>query len=194
MSTTPSNLHGTSTPHSHHHKGHRLRNFVLPNGRKVHIAPSPEEAKPLRRHLSAIEKDQPFDLVMNGSSEHLDALRVAHSHHENKRQELKNKHGHIYDEFENVKSDLDALVSELHMLTDHSIALDASFSKYGYSAHLRAYDDGSGASSSANSLYRGPDDHEKKDWAAEKRNGRIMKLYKKVKSYSYLKSHFIQNM
>lgn len=95
--------------------------------------------------------------------------------------------------FENLKSDLDAFVSELHMLTDHSIALDANFSKYGYSAHLGAYDDGSGPSSSADSLYHGPDNHEKKDWAAEKRNGRIMKLYK-VKSYSYLKSHFIRNM
>ncbi|KAA8574237.1 hypothetical protein EYC84_005739 [Monilinia fructicola] len=152
---------------------------MLPNGRRVHIAPSPEEAEILRRRLSAIEKDQPFDLVINGSPEHLDALRTAHTHHENKRQALKDKHGDAYDEFENVKSDLDALVSELHMLTDHSVALDANFSKYGYSAHLRTYDDGSGPSSSASSLYHGPDDHEKKDWAAEKRNGRIMKLYKK---------------
>ncbi|KAB8303193.1 hypothetical protein EYC80_004640 [Monilinia laxa] len=180
MSIIPTTtLHGTSTPHSHHHRGNRLRNFILPNGRKVHIAPSPEEAEILRRRLSAIEEDQPFDLVINGSPEHLDALRIAHTHHENKRQALKDKHGDAYDEFENVKSDLDALISELHMLTDHSVALDANFSKYGYSAHLRTYDDGSGPSSSASSLYHGPDDHEKKDWAAEKRNGRIMKLYKK---------------
>lgn len=146
----------------------------------MHIAPSPEEAETLRHRLSTIEKDQPFDLVINGSPEHLDALRTAHSYHENKRQALKDKYGDAYDEFENVKSELDALVSELHMLTDHAVALDANFSKYGYSAHLRTYDDGSGPASSASSLYHGPDDHEKRDWAAEKKKGRIMKLYKKV--------------
>ncbi|KAF7939506.1 hypothetical protein EAE99_001311 [Botrytis elliptica] len=178
MSTTPISP-GTSTPRSHHHRGHRLRNFMLPNGRKVHIAPSPEEADLLRRHLSTIEKDQPFDLVINGSPEHLDALRTAHSHHESKRRALKDKHGDAYDEFENVKLELDVLGSELHMLTDHSVALDANFSKYGYSAHLRTYDDGSEHTSRASSSYHGPDDHEKKDWAAEKRKGRIMKLYKK---------------
>ncbi|KAI9647287.1 hypothetical protein NHQ30_003670 [Ciborinia camelliae] len=178
MSTAPTTLHGTST-HSHHYRGHRLRNFMLPNGRKVHIAPSPEEAEGLRRRLSAIEKDQPFDLVINGSPEHIAALRTAHSHHENKRQVLKEKHGDAYDEFENVRSELDTLLSELHMLTDHSVALDANFSKYGYSAHLRTYDDGLGPSSSASSLHHKHDDHEKRDWAAEKRNGRIVKLYKK---------------
>ncbi|ESZ94376.1 hypothetical protein SBOR_5240 [Sclerotinia borealis F-4128] len=178
MSTTPTTLHGTSTPHNHQ-RGHRLRNFMLPNGRKVHIAPSPEEAETLRRRLSITEKDQPFDLVINGSPEHLDALRTARTHHENKQQALKEKHGDAYDEIENVKTELDALVSELYMLTDHSVALDANFSKYGYSAHLRTYDDASGLSSSASSLYHGPDGHEKKDWAAEKRKGRIMKLYKK---------------
>ncbi|QSZ33769.1 hypothetical protein DSL72_005340 [Monilinia vaccinii-corymbosi] len=179
MSTTPTTLHGTSTLPSHHHRGNRLRNFMLPNGRQVHIVPSPEEAEAIRRRLSAIETDHPFDLVINGSPEHLDALRTAHAHHENQRQALKDKHGDAYDEFENVKSDLDAVVSELHMLTEHPVALDANFSKYGYSAHLRTYDDGPGPSSSTTSLYRGPDYYEKKDWAAEKRNGRIMKLYKK---------------
>ncbi|KAJ8071428.1 hypothetical protein OCU04_001749 [Sclerotinia nivalis] len=178
MSTTPISR-GPSTPHGHHHRGQRLRNFMLPNGRKIHIAPSPEEADLLRRRLSTIEKDQPFDLVINGSPEHLDALRAAHTHHESKRQALKDKHGDAYDEIENVKSELDVLVSELHMLTDHAVALDANFSKYGYSAHLRTYDDGSGQRSEASSLYHGPDDHEKRDWTAEKRKGRIMKLYKK---------------
>lgn len=155
---------------------------MLPNGRKVHIAPSPEEADLLRRRLSTIEKDQPFDLVINGSPEHLDALRTAHTHRESKRQALKDRHGDAYDEFENVKLELDLLGSELHMLTDHSVALDANFSKYGYSAELRTYDDGSEHTSRASSMYHGPDDHEKKDWAAEKRKGRIMKLYTKVRS------------
>jgi hypothetical protein len=43
----------------------------------VHIALSPEEAESLRQRLEAVRKDEPFDLVLNGSPEHLEALRKA---------------------------------------------------------------------------------------------------------------------
>lgn len=157
---------------------------MLPDGRKVHIALSPEEAESLRQRLNAIhdaDKDQPFDLVISGSKEHLEALRLAHSHYDERREMLRAKHGDDYDEFENVRAELDSLGSELHMLTDHAVQLDANFSKYGYSAHLRTYDDHSAPGSSASSIsgFHDPD-HEKKDWESEKRNGRIMKIYKKV--------------
>ena len=81
-----------------------------------------------------------------------------------------------------MRAELDALGSELHMLTDHAVSLDANFSKYGYSAHLRTYDDHSpGLQSSASSISGFHDvDHEKKDWAAEKHNGRVLKIYKTV--------------
>lgn len=79
-----------------------------------------------------------------------------------------------------MRAELEALGSELHMLTDHAVSLDANFSKYGYSAHLRSYDHSEpGSSRSSISGFHDPD-HEKKDWDAEKRNGRIMKVYKKV--------------
>ncbi|TVY12845.1 hypothetical protein LARI1_G008847, partial [Lachnellula arida] len=112
---------------------------------------SPEEAESLKQRLSAIRKDEPFDLVLSGSPEHLEALRQAHTHHESRREALRERHGSAYDEFESVRSELDALGSELHMLTDHSVSLDANFSKYGYSAHLRTYDDTSGGSSETSS-------------------------------------------
>ena len=183
MSTTPTTTGGlTVTSSQHHHRARRLRNFVLPSGRKVHIALSPEEAETLRRRLTTINKDEPFDLVISGSPEHIDALRRAHSHHEERREALRRKHGDAFDEFENVRAELDTLGSELHMLTDHAVQLDANFSKFGYSAHLRTYDDHSpGTTSSASSIsgFHDPD-HEKKDWEAERRNGRIMKVYKKV--------------
>lgn len=67
------------------------------------------------------------------------------------------------------------------MLTDHAVSLDANFSKYGYSAHLRTYDTDSAPASSASSFVHDADSHEKKDWEAERRNGRIMKIYKKVR-------------
>jgi len=164
MSTTPSATISTSSSHvHHHHRGRRLRNFFLPDGREVHIALSPEEAETLRQRLAAVRKDESFDLVINGSPEHIEALRQAHSHHEGRREALKQKHGEAFDEFEAVRAELDVLGSELHMLTDHAVALDANFSKYGYAAHLRTYDDTSNPGSSANSI-RGyhDDDHEVK--------------------------------
>jgi hypothetical protein len=119
--------------------------------------------------------------VISGSPEHLEALRQVHSHYDERREMLRAKHGPDYDEFENVRAELDHLSSELHMLSDHAVQLDANFSKYGYSAHLRTYDDHSAPGSSASSIsgFHDPD-HEKKDWESEKRNGRIMKIYKKV--------------
>ncbi|KAE8449698.1 hypothetical protein EG329_007473 [Mollisiaceae sp. DMI_Dod_QoI] len=190
ITTTPSsstNLTATSHQHqSHQHQHHhgqrarRLKNFLLPDGREVHIALSPEEAETLKQRLTAIRKDEPFDLVISGSPEHLDALRQAHSHHESRREILRQTHGEeVFDEFESVRAELDALGSELHMLTDHAVSLDANFSKYGYSAHLRTYDTDSAPASSASSFVHDADSHEKKDWEAERRNGRIMKIYKK---------------
>lgn len=185
MSTTPTTAKSITVSSGHSHHGHsaskRIRHFMLPDGRKVHIALSPEEAETLRQRLNTIAKDEPFDLVIQGSPEHLEALRKAHSHYDSQREMLRAKHGDDYDEFENVRAELDNLSSELHQLTDHAVALDANFSKYGYSAHLRTYDDHSPPASSASSISNFHDpDHEKKDWESEKRNGRIMKLYKKV--------------
>lgn len=187
MSSTPTTTSGLTTlssssvSHHGHHRARRLRHFLLPDGRKVHIALSPEEADNLRQRLNAIDQNEPFDLVINGSPEHLEALRRAHSHHEGRREALREKHGDAYDEFENVRAELDILSGELHMLTDHAVSLDANFSKYGYSAHLRTYDDHSPIHSSASSIsgFHDPD-HEKKDWEAERRNGHVTKLYKKV--------------
>ena len=69
-------------------------------------------------------------------SSQLEAVRQIHAHHEQRRAHLRNKHGNVYDEFENVKNDLDSLADELNHLTDHSISLDANFSKFGYDAHI----------------------------------------------------------
>lgn len=53
----------------------------------------------------------------------------------------------MYEQFETVKSRLDELSNELFMLTKQGVALDANFSKFGYSAHLRTKDDDDGTSS-----------------------------------------------
>ncbi|EHK98866.1 putative Dynamin-related protein DNM1 [Glarea lozoyensis 74030] len=147
------------------------------------MSPAVRENGTLRQRLEAVRgEDEPFDLVISGSPEHLEALREAHGHHERKREALKETHGAAYDEFENVRAELEALGNELHMLTDHSVALDANFSKYGYSAHLRTYDDGSPAASSRSSSISGfhDPDHEKKDWEKERSNGTAIKIYNKL--------------
>jgi hypothetical protein len=172
MPTNPTASSTVTVAGAGNQRAHRLRNFLLPDGRQVHIAPTPGEAETIRKRLEAINKDEPFDLVVSGSPEHLDALRRAHSHHEQRRQTLKDQHGTAYDEFENVRTELDVIGSELNMLTDHPVALDANFSKYGYSAHLRTFDDESPSLSRASSM--------SKDWNEEKKNGRVIKIYTKV--------------
>jgi hypothetical protein len=46
----------------------------------------------------------------------------------------------IYNDFEHIKSELDAISAELNQLTEHHVTLDANFSKFRYSAHLRTKD------------------------------------------------------
>ena len=73
--------------------------------------------------------------------------------------------------------DLDALSTELNMLTSHAVQLDANFSKYGYSAHLRTkedYDTADPTNSSASSF-----SFDKETWRAERHHGASIRLYQK---------------
>jgi len=152
--TTPTPSAGSSGHHLAHARS-RLRHFLRPDGRKVHIALSPEEADKLRRTLSITEKAG-FDIVIHGEEEHvrtsifrgfqywssnrryqINALRETQTHHEQARDELRLRYGRDFDEFERVVRELDKLNTELHMVTEHAVQLDANFQKYGYSAHLR---------------------------------------------------------
>ena len=66
----------------------------------------------------------------------LQVVREIHAHHEQRRSELREQHGVIYEYFENVYTQLNNLSAELQLLTEHGVALDANFSKFGYDAHL----------------------------------------------------------
>ena len=50
---------------------------------------------------------------------------------------MRDEYRDVYDQFEHVKTELDILSAELNKLTSHGVSLDANFSKFGYSAHLR---------------------------------------------------------
>ncbi|KAF2826183.1 hypothetical protein CC86DRAFT_25909 [Ophiobolus disseminans] len=187
MADTPQTLLGTDTPasatttqhdhahsHLHGHSGKRVRRLLhLPDGRKVHVASSPDEANTLRKTLSAANEKDDFDLVIHGSPEHIEALRTTHAHHTTQHQNLRTQHPALSQEFEHIIHELDALSSELHTLSHHAVQLDANFSKYGYSAHLRTHDAGGSDASSASSSF------DKDVWQAERKLGTFIPVYQK---------------
>ncbi|MCJ1438310.1 hypothetical protein MMC27_007698 [Xylographa pallens] len=147
----------------------RWRQFLRPDGRTVHVAASPAVAEALRRQLSQETPDYECDLIIHGSPEHLEVIREIHAHNEEKRNALRRTHTDAYAEFEKVHAELDALSAELSALTDKDVALDANFSRYGYSAHIRTRE----VDSSATSI-QSPQDRE-----AERLRGESMKFWKK---------------
>ncbi|CAO2648559.1 Nn.00g078260.m01.CDS01 [Neocucurbitaria sp. VM-36] len=182
---TPASVVTSQHEHHHHHahlhySGKRFRQFVRPNGRNVHIASSPEEANLLRKSLSAANEKDDFDLVIHGSPEHntcqrlqIEALRHTHAHHENRHKQLKEQHGEVAHEFERLIRELDALSTELHMISEHAVQLDANFSKYGYSAHLRTKGGPDSLHASDESIF------DKETWHAERKLGQTMRFYQK---------------
>jgi hypothetical protein len=82
------------------------------------------------------------------------------------------------DEFERVIRELDALSNELHMISEHAVQLDANFSKYGYSAHLRTKD-ASDESTSSSVYGDNSGSFDKDQWAAERKLGGTMRFYQK---------------
>lgn len=86
------------------------------------------------------EKGDDFDVVLHGSPEHLDMMHELRAHHSSAHDDLKQEHADTFSKFQAVQNQLDLIDAELHLLTDDSVALDASFDKFGYSARLRTLD------------------------------------------------------
>ncbi|KAI9893747.1 MAG: hypothetical protein M1814_005963 [Vezdaea aestivalis] len=174
MSTTPQN--GAAPAH---HRGDRLRRLLLrPDGRKVHVASSPEDAQRVHRKLSSVQPPEEFDLVIRGTPEHLEAIREAHSHHSQKQEDQRTQHGEVFVDINNVRDELDALSKELRALTDSNVDLDANFSKYGYSAHLRTRET---HNDSGDSSPRKGDETPKsvQDWDNELHHARPVRLWQR---------------
>ena len=117
--------------------------------------------------------------MIHGSPEHIEALRHTHAHHEDRHRKFREQHGDLIDEFERLIRELDSLSSELHMCSDHAVQLDANFSKYGYSAHIRTKD--SPDNTPGTSLYGDTSSgmFDKDQWAAERKLGETMRFYQK---------------
>ncbi|KPI36647.1 uncharacterized protein AB675_9994 [Cyphellophora attinorum] len=140
-------------PHLPHHlRSRHLNSFIHPHhGRHCHVVKTPDELERKRLELSATFSQEQFDVVLHGSPDHIDAIRGLHAQSEAERDALHRDHAEVAKQFENVRDQLELLDNELHMLTDHSVALDASFDKFGYSAHLRTTDKDSGDTASLSS-------------------------------------------
>lgn len=147
----------TLSPHGHHRgdghphagAGHAhfklssLRKLVYPSalgGRILHIAHSPEEHEHFRRTLSHDAGNDNIDVCLHGSDEHVQAIREIHDHHNTRKSTLREQHGDVYDEVEELVTHLGHLQHELHEVTNKTVSLDANFSKYGYDARLRTKD------------------------------------------------------
>lgn len=118
LSTGAQEVH--STHHTHHHGAHlreRLRHFLHPNGKKIHVAASPEEAVSLKARLEQIHSNEDFEIYISGTPEHLDALRSAQNHHEDRRDQLRQEHPEMFERFSKVHDELDALAMELDRVT-----------------------------------------------------------------------------
>jgi hypothetical protein len=119
---------GTVTPTPHHlhlpGQGHarRLKHFVLPNGRKVHIAPTPEDQARLLKELTHEDPQANFDVLIQGTPEAHLMIRELHAHSQARRDSLRQEHGEIYEQFEKVKEELDHLSGELNKITDHGVS------------------------------------------------------------------------
>lgn len=188
MTSTPESDHlekeGTASPrhHEHHHHlfhhgnghghGRHFLEFVHPHsGKTLHVCQSPEQLEEKRSELLRVKSAEEFDLILHGSPEHLSAIRDLHAQQEAKRAELKQRHGDVFKDFEHVKDELDALAAEIHQLTNHAVSLDASFDRYGYSAHLRTKDEDSETTSL----------HSEHPSASEKHKDRSVEALKFVK-------------
>lgn len=152
----------------------RPQEFKLPDGTKV-IATLPEELDTLRQKYANHEFQ--VEIVVHGSTEHHDYLKQSRDHHEDRRSRLRERHGPAFDEWEDIHNQLDTVTAELERLTNKTSELNANFSKFGYDANLRAYDDDhSGPGSSRASL---SDVTSEKTLTDEPRMGETIKLFKR---------------
>jgi hypothetical protein len=66
---------GSATPNHrlgyHGHHGRRLRQFIRPDGRKVHICHTPEEHEHVKKRLLETSPDHDFDVFIHGTPEHV---------------------------------------------------------------------------------------------------------------------------
>jgi hypothetical protein len=172
----------SSTPSSS--KRRKPEEFHLPDGRKIIVA-LPEEAIALREKYADRFEVQ-IEVVIHGSEEHHGYLKESRTHHEKRRQDLRERYGPAFDEWESVQAQLDSVSAQLDRLSDQNSGLSSSFSKFGYNALLRTYgeDSGNGGTASARASTLDGSSSTLTDWE-DRNGGATIKLFKRpvIKQY-----------
>lgn len=156
--------------------------FHLPDGRKFIVA-LPEDAATLKQRYDALPDTQ-AEVILHGSDEHHTYLAQSRDHHEKRRQTLREKHGPAFDEWESVQQQLDAVTEALDKLSDQTSALSANFSKFGFNATLRTYDDKEGGQTPAKGSRNSSEASTVVNWS-DRNSGESIKLFRKpiIKQY-----------
>ena len=115
----------------HLHLPHSFHELVHPHsGKKLHVARSPTEAKALRKSLST-HPDNEIDVCLHGSDEHIEFLQQLADHQDTQRDAIRDKHGEVFNEVENVLLASTNLAKELERARNQGINLEMNFNKYG---------------------------------------------------------------
>lgn len=100
----------------------------------------PEDLEDVRRKYPR-DGDIQVEVVVHGSVEHSHYLRQSRSHHEERRQLLREQHGPAFEEWEDIQTQLSSVTAELERLENQASGLYGNFSKFGYDAAIRTYSD-----------------------------------------------------
>lgn len=117
----------------------RPQEILLPDGKKI-IVTLPEDLEDVRRKYPR-DGDIQVEVVVHGSVEHSHYLRQSRSHHEERRQLLREQHGPAFEEWEDIQTQLSSVTAELERLENQASGLYGNFSKFGYDAAIRTYSD-----------------------------------------------------
>lgn len=168
-STTPSTHSGFPS------RRRRRQEFMLPDGRKV-IVTMPEDFDSLKQEHAVTGRDH-VEVVLHGSDEHHNFLKETHAHHQDRHRRMTERHGReLLDELQDIQDQLGSVKAELDRLNSDNVALSHNFSKFGYNAALRTYDDDGGSRRA--SMSEPGSDKTAVSWD-EPRPGKTVKLFKR---------------
>lgn len=153
----------------------RRQEFLLPDGRKV-IVTMPDDFDNLKQQYSGTDNSH-VEVVIHGSDEHHQYLRETHAHHQDRHRRMTERHGReLLDELQDIQDQLNSAKAELDKLGSDQGALSHNFSKFGFHAALRTYDDDANSSGHATSDFGSESTAVSWD---DPRPGKTVKLFKK---------------
>ena len=114
---------------------------VLPDGRTVVVALPADLDALRRRHKTTADPPVQIEVVVHGSDEHRDLLRLSRTHHATRHAVLRDKvGGEVVDELEKSRVEVEGLDRQLRAIEgggEEGGRLGVNFGKFGFDAKLR---------------------------------------------------------